>query len=78
MYVSSQSTGGQYADYINVTTTFSGGVDPVLTPYEGIFQQGDIGTFVTDNPCEPIVVEQECLSNTDITNIIKHIDRIIK
>lgn len=77
-YVSSQSTGGQYADYINETSTFSGGVDPVLTPYEGEFQQGDIGTFVTENPCEPIVVEQECLSNTDITNIIKHIDRIIK
>jgi hypothetical protein len=68
----------QYTDYVDVTTTFSGGVDPVLTPYEGEFQQGDIGTFVTDNPCEPIVVEQECLSNTDITNIINHIDRIVK
>lgn len=68
----------QYTDYVDVTTTFSGGVDPVLTPYEGEFQQGDIGTFVTDNPCEPIVVEQECLSNNDIISIIKHIDKIVR
>jgi hypothetical protein len=77
-YVSSQSIGGQYADYVDVTTTFSGGVDPVLTPYEGEFQSGDIGTFVTDNPCEPVVVEQECLSNNDIISIIKHIDKIVR
>lgn len=78
MYVSSQSTGGQYADYVDITTTFTGGVDPVLTPYEGIFQQGDIGTFVTSNPCEPTVAEQECLTNNDVVNIIRHIDRIVK
>jgi hypothetical protein len=78
MYVSSQSTGGQYADYEDITTTFTGGIDPVLTEYEGIFQQGDIGTFVTSNPCEPTTAEQECLTNKDITNIIRHIDRIVK
>ena len=78
MYVSSQSTGGQYADYEDIITTFTGGIDPTLTSYEGIFQQGDIGTFVTSNPCEPTTAEQECLSNKDITNIIRHIDRIVK
>jgi hypothetical protein len=78
MYVSSQSTGGQYADYVDIITTFAGGVDPTLTPYEGIFQQGDIGTFVTSNPCEPTIAEQECLTNNDVVNIIRHIDRIVK
>ena len=69
----------QYTDVVDADRSFvNTGIDPTLTPYEGIFQQGDIGTFVTSNPCEPTTAEQECLSNKDITNIIRHIDRIVK
>ena len=68
----------QYDDYIDITSTFSNGIDPTLTSYTGEFVNGDIGTFVTSNPCEPTTAEQECLSNADITNIIRHIDRIVK
>ena len=68
----------QYTDYVDVTTTFSGGVDPVLTSYEGEFQQGDIGTFVTDNPCEATIAEQECLSNKQVSDIIKHINKLVR
>jgi len=69
----------QYTDIVDADRSFvNSGVDPVLTPYEGIFQQGDIGTFVTSNPCEPTIAEQECLTNNDVVNIIRHIDRIVK
>jgi hypothetical protein len=67
------------SDIVDADRSFvNSGVDPVLTPYEGIFQQGDIGTFVTSNPCEPTIAEQECLTNNDVVNIIRHIDRIVK
>ena len=68
----------QYTDYVDITTTFTGGVDPVLTPYQGVFKLGNIGTFVTSDPCEPTIAEQECLTNNDVVNIIRHIDRIVK
>lgn len=68
----------QYTDYVDVTTTFINGIDPVLTPYEGEFQSGDIGPFINNNPCEPTTVEQECLSNKQITDIIKHIEKIVR
>ena len=68
----------QYSDYIDITTTFANGVDPTLTPYEGIFQIGDIGTFVNDNPCEATIAEQECLSNKQVSNIIQHINKLVR
>jgi hypothetical protein len=68
----------QYTDYVDVTTTFIGGVDPVLTPYDGEFVEGDIGTFVTDNPCIPTTVEQTCLSNNQVLNIINKITKMCK
>lgn len=68
----------QYSDYIDITTTFANGVDPTLTPYEGIFQVGDIGTFVNDNPCEATIAEQECLSNKQVSNIIQHINKLVR
>lgn len=37
----------------------------------------DSGFFINDNPCIPEEVTQTCLSNKDVINIIKHIDRII-
>jgi hypothetical protein len=68
----------QYSDYIDITTTFANGVDPTLTPYEGIFQIGDIGTFVNDDPCEATIAEQECLSNKQVSDIIKHINKLVR
>jgi hypothetical protein len=68
----------QYTDYVDVTTTFIGGVDPVLTSYDGEFVEGDIGPFITDNPCTPTVVEQTCLTNSQISKIVKHIDKLVK
>lgn len=68
----------QYADYVDVTTTFIGGVDPVLTHYLGEFEEGDIGPFITDNPCTPTVVEQTCLTNSQVSKIITHIDKLAK
>jgi hypothetical protein len=68
----------QYTDYVDVTTTFINGVDPVLTHYQGEFVEGDIGTFVTDNPCAPTVAEQTCLTNNQVTKIITHINKLIK
>ena len=77
-YVSSQSTTGQYIDYVDVTTTFINGVDPVLTTYVGEFEEGNIGTFITDNPCIPTVAEQTCLTNSQISKVIQHIDKLVK
>jgi hypothetical protein len=68
----------QYSDYTDITTTFDDGVDPTLTSYEGIFQIGDIGTFVNDNPCEATIAEQECLSNKQVSNIIQHINKLVR
>lgn len=68
----------QYADYVDVTTTFIGGVDPVLTHYLGEFAEGDIGPFITDNPCTPTIVTQSCLTNNQVNKIITHIDKLAK
>ena len=66
----------QYTDYVDEDAEFFNGVDPVLTHYEGTFEEGDIGTFVTDNPCIPATIEQTCLSNNDVENIINHINKM--
>lgn len=68
----------QYTDYEDIDTAFINGLDPVLTPYEGTFEEGNIGTFVTDNPCTPETVEQTCLSNKDVSKIIAHIDKLVR
>jgi len=60
------------------SATFSNGVDPTLIPYTGIFEEGDIGLFVNDNPCEETIAEQECLTNNDVNKIIAHIDKLVK
>jgi hypothetical protein len=67
----------QYSDYTE-TTTFTNGVDPVLTTYVGEFEEGNIGTFITDNPCIPTVAEQTCLTNSQISKVIQHIDKLVK
>jgi len=68
----------QYTDYVDITATFGDGIDPVLTPYEGEFVGGDIGPFITDNPCSPIIVKQTCLTNKDVEKIINNINKLTK
>jgi hypothetical protein len=68
----------QYTDYVDVTTTFINGVDPVLTHYQGEFVEGNIGTFVTDNPCTPTIATQTCLTNNQASKIIQHINKLTK
>jgi hypothetical protein len=67
---------GIYSEY---NETYAGGIDPTLNSYEGTFTLNESSEdFINNNPCEPETVEQTCLSNKDVVNIIKHIDRIIK
>jgi hypothetical protein len=73
-YVSPQYTSIVDADRSFVNT----GIDPTLTPYEGEFLIGNIGTFVNDNPCEATIAEQECLSNKQVSNIIQHINKLVR
>lgn len=55
------------------------GLEPAIVVYTSNFEDtGDVGTFNNDDPCEATVVEQTCLSNKDVENIIKHIDKIVK
>jgi hypothetical protein len=54
------------------------GVDPVLTPYEGIFAAGVLGDFINTNPCTPTVAEQTCLTNNQVSKIITHINKLTK
>ena len=54
------------------------GVNPTLVQYSGTFQNGDIGPFITDNPCTPTTVTQTCLSNSQVSKIITHIDKLAK
>jgi hypothetical protein len=55
-----------------------GGVNPTLVSYSGTFEEGNIGPFVNDNPCEETIASQECLSNNDVSKIIAHIDKLAK
>lgn len=66
----------QYLDYVNEDSVFTNGVDPTLTPYDGTFDVGVIGEFENESPCVPEEVQQTCLSNDNIENIIDHIDKI--
>ena len=73
-YDSPQYTGDNYGQSLLIEN----GVDPILTPYEGIFESGVLGDFINANPCTPTVVEQTCLTNSQISKIVKHIDKLIK
>jgi hypothetical protein len=78
-YVSDQSTGGQYISLVDEDRSFvNTGIDPTLTPYEGEFLIGNIGTFVNDDPCEATIAEQDCLSNKQVSDIIKHINKLVR
>jgi hypothetical protein len=52
------------------------GVLPTLQTYSGTFENGDIGPFITDNPCTPTTITQSCLTNEDIINIINYINKL--
>jgi len=55
------------------------GVDPTQETYEAFFQvDGNTGTFVNDNPCEATIAEQDCLSNKQVSNIIQHINKLVR
>jgi len=56
---------------------FENGVNPALVAYDGIFAPtGYLGDFINDNPCTPKIIEQTCLSNNDVENIINHINKM--
>ena len=75
-YVSGQYSGD---GDVNITRELEGGIDPTLDEYEAPVEvNGNVGTFQNNEPCANTIAEQECLSNKDITNIIRHIDRIVK
>ena len=58
--------------------TITNGVDPVLTSYEGPFVSGDLGDFINTDPCAPSTVTQTCLTNSQISKVIQHIDKLVK
>lgn len=60
-------------------TFLPAGVNPTQEEYKSAFEvNGNVGTFENNDSCEPTVAEQECLTNNDVVNIIRHIDRIVK
>jgi len=73
-YASPQWVDNTYGQLYNIVN----GVDPTLEPYEGIFQAGVLGDFINTNPCTPTTVTQTCLSNSQISKIITHIDKLVK
>jgi hypothetical protein len=68
----------QYSD-IDEKTILSNGVDPTLVVYsEPFLNDYTIGDFVNDNPCEETIAEQECLTNKQVSDIINHINKLVK
>jgi len=68
----------QYSD-IDEKTILSNGVNPTLVVYdEPFFNDYTIGDLVNDNPCEETKAEQECLTNKQVSDIINHINKLVK
>ena len=67
-----------YNNWIRFGGFFPLGVDPVLTPYRDIFEAGVLGDFINDNPCEPTTVTQTCLTNSQVSKIIAHINKLVR
>jgi hypothetical protein len=62
-----------------IKTFLPSGVDPTEETYEAFFEvDGNTGTFVNDNPCEATIAEQDCLSNKQVSNIIQHINKLVR
>jgi hypothetical protein len=73
-YASPQWTSYNYGQLYTITN----GVDPVLTPYEGDFTAGVLGDFINSDPCTTSTVTQTCLTNSQISKIMTHIDKLVK
>jgi hypothetical protein len=64
--------------------TFTGGTNPITTPViEPVTYTSEFNVIVDDeltyenlNPCTPTVVEQTCLTNEQVLNIINNINKI--
>lgn len=67
-----------YNNWIRFSGFSPSGVDPVLTPYRDIFEAGVLGDFINANPCTPTVATQTCLTNSQVSKIITHIDKLVK
>jgi hypothetical protein len=68
----------EYED-VDITRTLDDGIDPTLETYESPFEvDGNTGTFINDNPCEATIAEQDCLSNKQVSNIIQHINKLVR
>ncbi len=74
IYASPQWSGFDYDQELPIEN----GVDPELTPYEGSFTAGDLGDFINTDPCSPSTVTQTCLTNSQISKVIQHIDKLVK
>ena len=66
----------QYTSFISPEIYFSGGELPTLQTYSGTFENGNIGPFITDNPCTPTTIGESCLTNENVINIINHINKL--
>jgi hypothetical protein len=70
----------QYSDFDYSTLVainmFVSGVLPTLQTYSGTFENGNIGPFITDNPCTSTTIGESCLTNENIINIINHINKL--
>lgn len=67
-----------YSNWSRFSGFSPSGVDPVLTPYRATFQEGVIGDFVNTELCTPTAAEQTCLSNSQVSKIIAHVDKLAK
>ena len=54
------------------------GLAPILTPYEGDFVAGVLGNFINSDPCAPTTVTQTCLTNSQVSKIITHINKLVR
>jgi len=72
----------QYSDYdysvLVAINMYVSGVLPTLQTYFGTFENGDIGPFITDNPCVSTTIEQSCLNNNQVSKIIEHVNKLVR
>lgn len=67
----------EYEDY-NTLEQFSGGEQPEIVTYEEFLAPiANIGDFVNDNPCEPSIIEQTCLTNDEAEKIYNELSKLI-
>jgi hypothetical protein len=67
-----------YSEWQTQGTFVPPGVDPTLTDYRSVFETGVVGTFINTDLCTPTPAEQTCLSNSQVSKIIAHINKLAK